>query len=90
MALVQALSPMIAIVLALAALFFSSFYGSGAQTAIKEIFVIAVSFSLWQTLMDGTYVMPALSSITTMVAVQVIFFLFIYFIIRKFLSLKID
>ena len=90
MALMQALSPIIAIVLALAALFFSSFFGSGAQTAIKEIFVIAVSFSLWQTLMDATYVMPALSSITTMVAVQVIFFLFIYFIIRKFLSLKID
>ena len=90
MALMQALSPIIAIVLALAALLFSSFFGSGAQTAIKEIFVIAVSFSLWQTLMDATYVMPALTSITTMVAVQVIFFLFIYFIIRKFLSLKID
>jgi TPR repeat protein len=89
-ALVQALSPMIAIVLALAALLFSSFFGSGAQAVIKEIFVIAVSFSLWQTLIDATYVMPALSPITSMVAVHVIFFLVIYFIIRKYLSFKID
>ena len=89
-ALVQTLSPIIAIVLALAALLFSSFFGSGAQAVIKEIFVIAVSFSLWQTLIDAMDVMPALSSITTMGAVQVIFFLVMYFIIRKYLSFKID
>jgi tetratricopeptide (TPR) repeat protein len=88
-ALMQALSAVTAIVLALVVIFFNSFIGSGAQFAIREIFVIAVSFSLGQILIDAVYVMPALSSITTVMSGQLFFFLAIYLIIRKYLSPKI-
>ena len=85
----QALSAVTAIVLALVVIFFNSFIGSGAQFAIREIFVIAVSFSLGQILIDAVYVMPALSSITTVMSGQLFSFLAIYLIIRKYLSSKI-
>lgn len=88
-ALLSALSAVTAVVLALIVIFFNSFIGSGAQFAIKEIFVIAVSFSLGQILIDAIYVMPALSSITTVMSGQLFFFLAIYLIIRKYLSPKI-
>ena len=88
-ALLSALSAVTAVVLALIVIFFNSFIGSGAQFAIKEIFVIAVSFSLGQILIDAVYVMPALSSITTVMSGQLFFFLAIYLIIRKYLSPKI-
>ena len=88
-ALLSALSAVTAVVLALIVIFFNSFIGSGAQFAIKEIFVIAVSFSLGQMLIDAIYVMPALSSITTVMSGQLFFFLAIYLIIRKYLSPKI-
>ena len=88
-ALMQALSAVTAIVLALVVIFFNSFIGSGAQFAIREIFVIAVSFSLGQILIDAVYVMPALSSITTVMSGQLFSFLAIYLIIRKYLSSKI-
>lgn len=87
-ALLSALSAVTAVVLALIVIFFNSFIGSGAQFAIKEIFVIAVSFSLGQILIDAVYVMPALSSITTVMSGQLFFFLAIYLIIRKYLSPK--
>lgn len=88
-ALLSALSAVTAVVLALIVILFKSFIGSGSQFAIKEIFVIAVSFSLGQILIDAVYVMPALSSITTVMSGQLFFFLAIYLIIRKYLSPKI-
>lgn len=88
-ALLSALSAVTAVVLALIVILFNSFIGSGSQFAIKEIFVIAVSFSLGQILIDAVYVMPALSSITTVMSGQLFFFLAIYLIIRKYLSPKI-
>ena len=88
-ALLQALSAVTAIVLALVAIFVKSFISPGAQVAIKEVFVIAVSFSLGQLLLDAVYVMPVLSSITTIMSVQILSFLGIYFTLRQYLSFKI-
>ena len=88
--LVQAASVVLAIIIALVVNIFHSSISITASAFLREIFLAAISFSTTQTLLDAADVMPALSSITTMGAVQVIFFLVMYFIIRKYLALKID
>ena len=85
--LAQALSAIIAVLVALAFIIFHSSISSKAKAILGEIFLGTVSFSLCQILLDAFYILPVMSSITMVMGFQIIFALAVYFIIKKYLSL---
>ena len=86
---IEALPAAFALILALAVLLLKSFVGQAVQRFFREVFLVTIAFSIAQLMLDSFEFLPMLSSIINVMGADLIFILLVYFIIRKYLSVKI-